>query len=546
MTDQKVENILNLALSASQAERDKSLNLDVGYNEQEQVWDLIVRYSGQIQELWEEGITIQPLLGNYAIVTLPESRIASFSAKPQVTYVEKPKRLFFLVNQAIGASCIRPVHLPPLELSGKGILVGIVDSGVDYRHPDFCTADGLTRILKIWDQSQNRGNPPEGYSIGTEYTQEQINEALSLPADQGWEKVPVRDLSGHGTQVLGIAAGNGRVINGVNRGVAYESEILVVKLGLPRENTFPRTTELMLGVDYLVREAMRLGRPIAINISFGNNYGSHEGDSLLETYLDTVSNMGRTTICVGTGNNAALPLHTSGVLQTGQNQEIQTAVSSFERTLNIQLWKSYADQVDIYVESPSGRQIGPLYENLGPQRYTLDNTELLIYYGKPSPFMVSQEIYLDFLPVSTYIDEGIWRIRLNPVSIKNGEYHLWLPGGGVLNPGTGFLFPTPDVSMTIPSTAIRVISVGAYDSRLMSYVDFSGRGYAQGFRGAKPDLVAPGVNITTTFPGGGYGAVSGTSFATPFVTGSAALLMEWGIVEGNDPYLYAADIIGLN
>lgn len=542
MEDQKLENLLNLALSVTEEERRRSLSLNVGYDEADNLWDVIIKYTGEPEALMEEGIQVQPLLGNYAIVTLPQGRVTSFSAKPQVIYMEKPKRLFFLTSQGISASCIRPVQSPPYGLSGRGVLVGVVDSGVDYRHPDFCNEDGTTRILKIWDQTQTGGTPPEGYTVGAEYTSEQINEALRLTPEEGRLVVPVRDFSGHGTQVLGVAAGNGRVSGGVQRGVAYESQLLVVKLGLPRENAFPRTTELMLGVDYLVRESIRLGKPIVINISFGNNYGSHRGDNLLETYLDAAANMGRTVICVGTGNNGVLPLHTSGRLGTGERQEIQAVISEYERSLNLQLWKSYSDEMSISIEHPSGERLGPVTEKLGPQRYRLGNTELLLYYGKPSPFMVSQEVYLDLIPVQTYVDPGTWRLFLEGRSVKNGSYDLWLPGGGVLNAGTGFSFPTPDTTITIPSTARNVISVGAYDSRLQSYADFSGRGYGDGPRNVKPDLVAPGVDITTTFPGGGYGRVSGTSFATPFVSGSAALLMEWGIIRGNDPFLYGEKV----
>ena len=162
--------------------------------------------------------------------------------------------------------------------------MGVVDSGVDYRHPDFRNEDGTTRILSLWDQSgiadeaQSR-RPPQGYSLGVEYTKEMIDSALALPAAQGYQIVPERDFSGHGTSVLGVAAGNGLASNGVNRGVAYESDIIVVKLGIPRENSFPRTTELIQGIDYLVRQAQALGRPMVINLSFGNNYGSHRGFS---------------------------------------------------------------------------------------------------------------------------------------------------------------------------------------------------------------------------------------------------------------------------
>ena len=116
---------------------------------------------------------------------------------------------------------------------------------------------------------------------------------------------------------------------------------------------------------------------------------------------------------------------------------------------------------------------------------------------------------------------------------------MWLPSENVLNEGTGFLFPSVQGSLTIPSTAFRTIGVGAYNSATMTYADFSGRG--SGVR-IKPDLVAPGVDILAPIPGGGFGEFSGTSFATPFVTGSAALLMQWGIVVGNDPFLYGEKV----
>ena len=275
MPDQKIDNLLNLAMDATSEERAKSENLNVGYDSSERLWDVIVKYSGPESGLGGEGIQVVPLLGGYAVVTLPESEIKAYSAREQIEFIEKPKRLYFETFQAREASCILPVQAGSNGLTGKGILVGVVDSGVDFFHPDFRNEDGSSRILRLWDQSIN-GNPPEGYTRGTEYTKEEIDEVLVLGETEGRRLVPSRDVSGHGTAVLGIAAGNGTVSEGVNRGVAYESEILVVKMGNAGENSFPRTTELMEGIDYLVRQAVRMGRPIAINISFGNNYGSHE------------------------------------------------------------------------------------------------------------------------------------------------------------------------------------------------------------------------------------------------------------------------------
>lgn len=546
MPDQKLDNLLNLALDATEEEREKSRNLNVGYEKQTRKWEIIVKYSemGDSVKVLLGGpeISVVPLLGRYAIVTLPESMLDEYSRRPQIEFIEKPTRLYFEDLFSKEASCITQVQRDEpgnLRLTGHGVLIGIVDSGVDYRHPAFFTADGKSRILRLWDQSIP-GNPPEGYATGTEYTNEEINEALFLSVQEGRRLVPSEDVSGHGTAVLGVAAGSDFSRGAVNRGVAYESDLLVVKMGIPRQDSFPRTTELMQGVDYLVRQAIRLGRSIAINLSFGNNYGSHRGDSLLETYLDNVSGMGKNVICVGMGNNGNDALHTGGMLSPGEIQEIELGVGAFEPTLNVQLWKNYEDEMEIYLEHPAGERVGPLFETLGAQRWQAGNTKLLIYYGKPAPYHVTQEIYVDFLPQdekTPYVDSGVWKIILAARNIKNGEYFLWLPGGKTLNPGTAFYLPRPQGTLTIPATARRVISVGAYDARQNTYADFSGRG-CRALPYPKPDLAAPGVDIYAPRPGGGYAAFTGTSFSTPFVTGAAALLMEWGIIRRNDPYLY--------
>lgn len=537
MTSQKIENLLNLALDATGTERLRSVNLQVGYNEMTNTWDVIILYSGTLERVSETAESVTPLLKNFAIVRIREENIEKLASLEEVIYIEKPKRLFFEVADGRSVSCIDAVQTPRFRLTGKGVLIGVIDSGIEYANADFRQEDGATRIRFLWDQTVE-GTPPEGYRIGSEFSAEQINEALQQPnRTMRLQKVPSVDSSGHGTAVAGVAAGNGRNSGGRYRGTAPDAELIIVKLGNPGGVGFPRTAELMQAVDYIVQKAEMLQMPVSVNISFGNTYGAHNGTSLPERFLDAAAQIGRTLISVGTGNEGAEAGHTSGFVREGEETSVPLGVQERQGAFSLQIWTDYTDVIGVTIKTPSGERVGPIREVMGTQRFLTGKTEILLYYGEPSPYSGLNEIFLEFLPVDDYVNSGEWNIILVPEQIVTGRFEMWLPASYTLNEGTAFFYPTEELTLTIPSTASRVLTVAAYDADTMSYADFSGRG-RKNQNNQKPDLAAPGVNVVSVQGEEGYASFTGTSFAAPFASGGAALLMEWGITEKNDLFLY--------
>jgi len=522
--DQKIENLLNISLEVSPEEREKSPALETGYNTFEKTWELILYYVGDINYLIEKynNIQVTELLNQYAIIITPERYIEQLVKEPGIIYIEKPKLLNFELTNGMIESCIESVQsgVPePYRLFGKGTIVAVIDTGINASSYDFRNEDGTTRILNIWDQTMD-----------IIFDKKQIDEALE---NKNFEDIPGTDIIGHGTKVASIACGK--------NGVASQSDIIIVKMGLSDKYSFPRTTQLMKAVDFVMRKAMEYNKPVAINISFGNNYGDHAGSSLLETYLNSVSENWKCAICIGSGNEGLGATHVNGNLNNYDEKIIEVAISNYEPSINLQIWKNYWDDFDVEIITPSGKNIGKITYYNKVQKITVENTILLMLYGQPAPYSMKQEIYIDMIPEYQYIREGIWKLKLNSKKVITGRYDMWLPAIGSLNMGTGFTNPDSSMTITIPATADKVISVGAYNSKTDVLAPFSGRGYVSDNGGptiVKPELVAPGVDILINIAQ----KVSGTSFATPFVTGSSALLMEWGIVKNNDPYMYGQKV----
>ena len=541
--------MLSLAMNSTKEEREQSKILSVGIEEQSNRWEVIVKYHGNLGQIANDEVWVETLIAGYAIVTLPAFLLPALAQLEEVEYIEKPKSLVYGVYEAKLNSCVIPIQIPLGDLSGEGVLLAVIDSGIDYYLEDFRNGNE-SRILYLWDQGEvvdpaMKRYPPRGFRNGVEYTREQINQALASGSrEQAVQIVPQQDRSGHGTAVAAIAASSNSEM--LLTGVSPKADLLVVKMAQTPESDFPATTQLLRGVTYAIRKSLELNKPLVINLSFGNTYGSHDGSSLVERFLDAASEIGRTCICVGAGNEAASGGHCS--FNVKERKEVEVAIAEKESTTNIQFWKSYEDEIILTLVAPNQQEFRV---EMGAaairQDFIVADTKVLIYAGIPKPYSTKQEIFFVFLPLQQYIDAGIWRFRIEEKQVVDGAVQLYLPPALQRNTGTRFLLQTPQLTMTIPSSATRVVSVGAYDDNLQSYADFSGRGRKEGFsllatEGGKPDLAAPGVGILAAKAGGGSDSYTGTSFATPMISGSAALLMEWGLIRGMDPYLYGEKI----
>ncbi len=526
--ENNIDTQLELAVSTSGSYDSSEEELYIGYNRTSNTWTLLIRYYDNISDLAERYlIRIFYLLSDYAIVEIPENNIAAFAADPRILYVEKPKSVQQQVSYAQYASCLSGTFINNYGLDGDGTLLAVIDSGIDYRHEEFIR-DGKSRIFELWDQQMAYSPDFENIlGLGRIYSNEELKEILDGTYTG---VVPSEDTTGHGTQVTAIAAGT-------NIGVAPRTDILVIKIGSDTTSGIPTTLGIILGIDYAIRKSMELQKPLSINLSYGNNYGSHKGDSLLENYINDVSRLAMCSISTGTGNDAINRRHQRLVLGNTSYRMVDILVSDYVTSFNLQLWKNYNDLFDVMMIAPDGDIILTLSESqrIGTGRYR--NTYVKGIYGVPNPYNRNQEIFISFFGKDAYIDKGQWKVLVYPKKIMNGVVDAYLPIRASLTGNVEFLNPTEFGTLTIPSTAEGLISVAAYDQNIEDFAYFSGRGYTANDR-IKPDIAAPGVDIYTAYPGNNYSFASGTSMAVPFVSGSACLLMQWGILDGNDTFLY--------
>lgn len=486
--------------------------------------EIIVKFNGDIFAVSKElGALAEIIDCSYAILTIDELKVNELYNFRQIEYFEpaKPIMPVSILRNEMSNAGITPVKDSGYRLSGKGVITGIIDSGIDFTHANFLNSDGSSRILYIWDQSLAE-NAPEGFIYGTEYNSEAINNAMKSP--QPFVILPSRDFMGHGTAVAGIAAGN--------NGIASSSSIISVKLG---SNSEARTTDILRAVRYIINKAVELNMPVSINISYGMNDGSHTGNSLFEKCLDILCQKWKTSVSVAMGNEGSAGHHFSSVLESGKTIDAELVCQAVEGSIFIDIWKSFNDDIELELISPNGISSGTLYSKDIVKTINFGEMTVIMNFRPINHYNLKQEIMFLFESGSEVFISGIWRLNIRCISAVDGRIDIWLPTTAEVGVNTAFLNPDEIFTLTLPSTVENVISVGGYNSVIGSLAYFTGKGIR--FLD-KPDIVAPAVDIYTSKSGGGYDSFSGTSMAAPFVAGCAALMMEWGIVKGRKPFLY--------
>lgn len=434
--------------------------------------------------------------------------------------------------QEAGISAVQ--SFPTLQLQGNGIMIGFVDTGIDYQNPVFRNETGGSRIVAIWDQTIQTGTPPEGFDYGSEYTQEQINEALRTETPE--TLIPTVDTNGHGTFIASLAAGRKDAENQF-RGAAPRAAIAIVKLkeakkflkefyAIKEDAPCYQETDIMQGLLYLHRLALAQNMPLVLCVALGTNFGGHNSESVLSRVLESYASLRDRCVVIAGGNEANERHHFSGRLENDVTQEVEIRVEEeSERGFVAEVWATLPNIVTAYLVSPTGERSPEISVRQG-ERYTFtfafDRTVVDIEYRL---LLNNNNSFLIFLRFSNP-SKGIWRLGVIPQQIGDGEFHVWLSMKEFLEKNVYFLESDPNVTLTEPGSARGAITVSYYDGRENSVDINSGRGYTRSNL-LKPDFAAPGVQITGALPGGRFGKRSGSSMAAGITSGAAALVMEW-------------------
>lgn len=513
----------------------------------EDFYDLIIEYSGRPKEL-PLSPCVQDINNQYGVGYWQREGLSPLSIR-DYTYTAIPK-LYSLMDEAAmeASNILRIQNQPTLGLRGRGVLIGFIDTGIDYQNPVFQNLDGTTRVAAIWDQTRREGPAPIGFLYGTEYRREQIDEALRT--EDPLQVVPSEDTNGHGTYVASLAAGTPSAENEFT-GAAPYAMIAMVKLKGAKEYLrdffFIREgaeayqeNDIMAGVAYLDQLAYELGMPLVLCITAGSNWGSHGGVSPFSNVLNSILSRRLRAGVIATGNEANKRHHYYGKLEAnGDSENVQINVGEQISGFTLEIWSAISEIFTVEIVSPTGQRLAPLGLQISTQEYHFLFEDTRVTINKNLSFASNdfQVIFMRFENPS----QGIWNVKVHALDIIYGVFDMWLPVQEFLDGEVFFIRSNPDTTITVPGNTTYPITVGGYDARNNSVYLDSGRGYTVSGN-IKPDFVAPAVEVIGAGLRNRFVARTGTSASVAIASGAVALVMEWSVVRGNYPRLTSGDI----
>ncbi|BCJ95673.1 hypothetical protein acsn021_32420 [Anaerocolumna cellulosilytica] len=504
--------------------------------------DLVIENAEWEQYQAIQDISYLPLNNEYSILYIPVENM-TYNAVYEFGYTAIPKCYGLMYSESDKIDESYYVHSnTEIDLRGNGVLIGFVDGGIDYRNPVFQNLDKTTRIVSIWDQSiENFGGYPEGFYYGTEFTKEQINQALM--SENPLEVVPSIELSGQGSAMAGIAAGYAMETFRYS-GIAPESELVIVKLkaaksylktyfGIPEDTLTYQENDVMLGIKYLIETADRLQRPIVICIGLGSWQGSHKGEDIISKYISQLSTRQGVAVSVGSGEEGNRGNHFYDEILKEEDYRLVELNVSPNESFTMELWGFSPNILTVDIIAPNGSLVYQMkeviiQENTIPVVY--NNTSIFIDNRLQEPFAGDQLIMMRFFNM----EEGVWRFRVKGHYKLEERFHIWLPIHQYISNGTFFLLPNMYTTISIPGNTTNLITVTAYNPIDQELYYYASRGYTKSFE-VKPDITAPGVNMVAPIRRAEFESFTGTSMAAAYVAGISALLLEWGVVRRNLP-----------
>lgn len=489
---------------------------------------------------------------DYRCIYLPAAQADPFISE-MLYYRSTPKCYTHISTDSLNQAGILPLHnYPTLHLMGKGVLIGFLDSGIDYQNPVFRNLDGTTRIVSIWDQTIQDGTPPEWFAYGSEYTEEMINEALF--SDNPLEIVPSVDEAGHGTFTASLAAGSGSPAENF-LGAAPESLLAVVKLKqakqylrdyyfIPDETPCHQETDIILALHYLDLLAQKLNLPLVFCFALGTNAGGHVGALPCPVILNSYGSSINRVPVIGCGNEADKRHHYYAEIPdiyTVHTAEIR--VGEGVPGFTMELWTSIPNVVSISLTSPSGESTNRLSLRANVRtdfQFLLELTRVTIDYRVTAELESSELIFFRF----TLPAPGIWRVNIEPIRIFNGHFHMWLPISEFIGGEVYFLNSNPYYTVTNPANGAGTINTAFYDGNTNALALSSGRGFSRTDI-ITPTLAAPGINILGALPNGRFVMRDGSSMAAAITAGAVALLLEWILIKMGNPSVDSYQVKGI-